>query len=248
MEDSLYAFAFRNQYDIISNEATRNILSIIKKMIYDGVKENSFTFKIDRIQFGGNIDTRDTGHTEYNSFPFNIEARLDNYPDTKENYIIINISLDNQFSNKNLEQINNDIYKKVRHEVEHLLDFETEKFPNDIYREIYEESLNDTIGQGKMTEEQILAHIKLVSNYITNDTEILPYARSILYSAKKQKKEIHQIIQQFFNKAFYNNCREYALIVKDNKEAQDIINKTKEALLEKIRSFYPKLIRTYPML
>jgi hypothetical protein len=217
-------------------------------MISNGTKVDGFTFKIDRMKFGGTIDTRDTGHTEYNSFPFNIEAKLDNYSDTKENYIILNISLDNQFSNKNLEQINNDIYKKVRHEVEHMLDFEVEQFPNEIYKEIYEESLEDTFGQEKLTDEQIFAHIKLVSNYITNDAEILPYARSILYSAKKQKKEIHQIIQQFFNKAFYNNCREYILIIKDNKEAQNIINKTKEALLEKIRSFYPKLIRTIPML
>lgn len=239
---------FRNEYDIISNKTTKKILAKIIDMLFNGLRNCNFIFEIKELKFGINIETKDTGHTEYNSFPFYIEARTDHYPDTRKSYIILNIYLDNQFSNKNFEQINNDIYKKIRHEIEHVLDFKKGKYPNERYKEIYQKSFEERFGEGAITKEQMLNHIKLVSEYITNETELLAYARSVLYITKKQKKDIQQIIEQILNKSFYNDNREYMLLVRDNKEAQKIINATKEAISDKIREFYPKLIRTYPML
>lgn len=235
IEDCLNVISYRNRYDMIANEATRKILKEIKSISNTDINVD---FNVEGIAFVISIKIGDTGHTEFNSYPFIVKTKAD-----YSGIIYFDILLDPLFSRKNYTQINNEIYEGARHEVEHISNFKLNKKPDSGYKYL----LNSLMGIDKDNLNSIssmLNYIRLVSQYITSEGELTAYSRSILYAAKKQKRDIGEVISQVFNRAFFNNNREYMLLVKDNEEAQKMINKTREAIMSKIREFYPEKIRT----
>jgi hypothetical protein len=224
---------------MIANEATREILKEIKS-ISNNNGHIDVDFNVEGIAFVISINTGDTGHTEFNSYPFIVKTKAD-----YSGIIYFDILLDVSFSNKNYTQINNEIYEGARHEVEHISNFKLEKNPDNGYKYL----LNSLMGIDKKNLNSVssmLNYIKLVSQYITSEDELTAYSRSILYAAKKQNRNAGEVISQVFNRAFFNNNRKYMLLVKDNEEAQKMINNTRESIMSKIREFYPEKIRLGP--
>ena len=174
----------------------------------------------------------------FNEYSFNIKADSKANENLEEPAIFLTISLNKDFSPKDYERANYAIYEVLRHEFEHINNFILEKKPDDIYKDMYEKLLGYK-GVAK-NEEELLQNIKLVSECILSETEILSYVKSILYVAKKQKREVRDVIRQIFNRAFYNNKRENIIMAQRIPEVQEIINKTEKGLSNKMKQLYPR--------
>jgi len=232
IKDCLYVIAFRNKYDILPNEATKEIINAIKN------NKGELHIEKDNIPIHIHIEKLDKKTGEFNEYSFKIEAHSQANENLDEPEIILIISLNKDFSPKKYEQINYVIYENLRHEFEHINNFILEKKPDDTYKDIYKKLLGYE-GVAK-NEEELLQNIKLVSEYILSETEILSYVKSILYVAKKQKRDVKDVIRQIFNRAFYNNKRENMLLAQRIPEVQEIINKTEKGLSNKIKQLYPR--------
>jgi len=213
LERCLKVFAFRNKYDMMSND--------IVSVIFDKIKTNPSNqiFSYDNIQV--EINKEFINSTFEN---FHIEAFSEN------NVIHLIISLNNDFSEKDYQRLNFVLYEVIRHELEHVDKFTQGKFPNEEYVKLYNSLIENQNAKERAQK---------VSQYILSDVEVDSYVKSIMYVAKKQNKSVLEVIEQVIKRAFFNNNSKLMERELKDDEIFGIIESTRKILRGKLKEYYP---------
>ena len=217
LKDCIRRFAFRNKYDIQSNDIVNKIFDRIKNNKMDEFEENNIYVKVDY------QDYQKISHLTFENF------YIDAFTD--DSGIHINILLSQNFSNKDYQKLNFNLYEAIRHELEHLDNFIAGKTPDEKYIQLYRDLRN---------KHDIKEHVEMVAQYILSDVEIDSYIKSIMYIAKKQNTPVLEVIEQVIKRAFFGNDSEHMKEAFKDPEIKGIIERTRELLRNKLKEYYPK--------
>jgi len=228
----LYKLTFRNKYDLLANNLSRNIFNLIK------AKNDSFNTVFVSSGFIIELNVVSGVKIKLKNNTFQIDAAFF-YPEStteKIPKIKINIVINVNFSPVDYQKFNYDLYEKVRHEYEHY-DKYTVGFRLD----------NEYINTAwSLKRKQLdIKRIELIKNHILSTTELDAYARSIVYIAKKRKVDYKQVIDEIINKLFYHNNREKEI---ELKKIPDVIwneMQIKEKLEGRINEIFQQFHETF---
>ena len=237
MDECLKKIAYRNKYDKMAGEASKEIFQAI---IYDGkgyieIKKENVIIKVSVEEVEDKIE--ETNH-------FNIKALAIPPESSEETIVKIDIVTDKDFSLDNYERLNFLIYEVVRHELEHANQFTIGKLPDESYKEKYDKTISPLLDD----EEGLRDHINNVATYILSNEELPAYARSIVYIAKKQNKHTDEVIRQIFNRAFFNNRIEIGKKALSDPEMNHIIEDVKTKLKDAINKLHPRIYYSFTYL
>lgn len=215
-KECVYLFAYRNKYDVLSNEAVSWIFDLLKNGKFGSHTRNMFLVEIKKANIKEFPSTFDN---------FKLDAKSAN------GIVYISILISEEFAKSDYQSFNYAIYETVRHELEHVDKFVHDKKPDGNYVDIYRKLL-----LGVDLEE----HVDLVSQYILSDVELDSYLKSIMYVAKKEKISAIDVIERVLNRAFFNN--DPKLLIKGNEDSniKSIVEKTRQCLRGGLAKFYPK--------
>ena len=210
-----------SKYDLLANNATRDIFNIIKREYLNnkGIKE-SFEYKSSDY-----IVDLTLSHDNLTDKKFNIEAYF-NPPDKETQlppYIDIKIILDNSFSEKDFERLNYIIYSFLRHEYDHFYKCDNDIFPDSEYyenlRKLQDMNLSD------------IQRAELIKNNVTHPYEIDAYAQSIIQSCKKRKIRYQYVLREAMDIMFFGFSEEKQKIGHNNTEIMKIYNNIEDRIL-----------------
>ena len=227
IQDCLLKIAYRNEYDLIANDMVQKIFNKIKTNL------ESFVLLEDNLELHLNIN-KEEGVDSYKNFDLTAHTETIPYDVEFVPKMIINLVVNEEFSKNDYQDLNFSLYEVIRHELEHYYKYILEKHPDEEYKRTYRSLLSSR------AKEDLQKHVNLVSKYILSEIEIDSYARSIIYVAKKQNKNAMEVIQQVFNRAFFNNDRELVKLAQENQEIMAVVNNAKNKLAKRIGMFYPK--------
>lgn len=222
---NLYKIAFRNKYDLISNNYCTQIFELVKNNFIGSksiqlkeLEDNCFLILL--------IEKTIIEHLNHGNFGFSA------YTIKKPEYINIeiNIRLNNKFSEKDYQKFYSSLYEIVRHEFEHVNKNLNDIYPDDSYSYKFNEDNLETLSDQ-------------VHKYITNPIEIDSYVRSIIYTAKKRHISYKEILKEVVSRAFFNNNAEIEENCINNKIIQSNISNTIKVIEERIKEIYPNVIR-----
>lgn len=213
LQDCLMSFAFRNKYDVQSNDLVRKIFDRIKNNRTGEFSEDGIWVEISRQKI-----RKPTFENFY------VGAI------TKNGRIYISIFLDKDFSEKDYQRMNFVLYEVIRHELEHFDKFVMGEKPDEEYVQLY----NDLRSKHNIKE-----HVELVAKYILSPTEIDSYVKSIIYVAKKQKKLAIEVIEMVIKRAFFGNDSVTMADALRDMEIKVVVSGVREKLRGKIREYYP---------
>lgn len=234
MDECLKKIAYRNKYDKTAGEVSKEIFQAI---VYDGkgyieIERENLIVKVSIEEDEDRIE--ETNH-------FNLQAIAIPPQGSKEVIVKIDIVTDKDFSLDNYERLNFLIYEVVRHELEHANQFFIGRLPDESYKEKYDKTISPLIDN----EEGLRCHVNNMATYILSNEELPAYARSIVYIAKKQNKDIDEVIRQIFNRAFFNNRIEIGKKVLSDPEMNRIVEDVKTKLKDTITKLYPKIYYSF---
>jgi len=213
LKKCLMLFAFRNKYDIQSNDLVRKIFDRIKSDRMGEFGEDEIWVEISRQKIHNATFEN-----------FSVSAN------TKNGKIYVNIFLDKDFSEKDYQKINFVLYEVIRHELEHFDKYVMGEKPDEEYVQLY----NDLRSKHNIKE-----HVELVAKYILSPTEIDSYVKSIIYAAKKQKKPAIEVIEMVIKRAFFGNDSVTMADALRDMEIKVVVSGVREKLRGKIREYYP---------
>ena len=217
----LYAFAFRNEYDMKANDIVRWIFELVKIKRYGEHVKDNIKVTIKQVEEG-------SGYLlEQERFRVVADTALNRK--TKNAYVFINIYVSSAFSKLDYPKINYALYEAIRHELEHIHKFKDDRFPDDKYNQLYKSLA------GNQTIEE---HTRDMSEYIMSDTEIDSYARGIMYVSKKRKQNVRDVIEEILERAFFGNDSKIKSHILNNPELIATIAKTRAALIERLKKYY----------
>lgn len=236
VKESLYHFAFRNQYDIIASEISKEIFQSVvsnnasfsklypkHKMGIEVVIERANTDYIEKVK---NIHYVNFDIKAHNQGAF-IENQFDSC------LIDVKIILGRKFSDQDYQSLNYRLYEVIRHEIEHKKTFSDLGQPKQNYINLF-----DKLFQPK-GNRPLLSHCQLMSQYILHPQELPSYAKSIYFYAKRSRKSFQNIISDVLNRSFFNDRQDAIKEGMSNPEILSLLNKTKESLTKQINRFFP---------
>lgn len=192
-KDIIRKIAFRNRYDLLANDASRDIFDIIKNNYLNKVDvQKSFEYKnsnyvIDLYLSSGDLFNK----------AFDMDAHF--YPPEEGTqlppYIEMRIVLDNGFSEDNFEKLNYSIYQFIRHEYEHFYNCDKNVYPD---KEYY-----DNLKLLQRPDLTDIERAKLIEKNVLHSHEIDSYAKSIVYLAKKRKIRFQQVLWETLDIMFF---------------------------------------------
>jgi hypothetical protein len=224
--DCLNIIAYRNKYDLASNQLTREIFDRVTStkdgliVTYENVVVNVKVDVVDKVSSFENFDLSATTAIDVTK---SIQPVID-----------IHVALSKDFESKDYSHFYFALYEVIRHEIEHYHKYVIDSHPDKDYIQTYQELMNI-----KSPEKDLLRHIQLVSKYILSDAEIDSYARSIVYVAKKQKVTPSQVMDQIFKRAFFNNNTEWIKIATNDINIWNVVELTQKTLWDRIKTLYP---------
>lgn len=226
IQDCLYKIAYRNKFDILANQFVKKIFSRIKNRL------SSFILNEKEVKILFNVTIKD--FSAFRNFAMGAEFKVQ--PNNTENIptLSINLIVNKEFSKTDYQDLNYCLYEVIRHELEHYNKISIGKYPDKDYIETYKALTTST------PEFDLKKHVEVVAKYILSGTEVDSFAKSIVYVAKKQNKSALEVIQQVFNRAFFNNNRDLLKQAQGNKEIMKVVEDTEKLLMERIKHFYPK--------
>ena len=197
----LHKMSFRNKYDVIANE--------ISKEIFEAVISNRNSFNKDyphhNINVKVSIERIQDEYVEKSEgikyCNFDIKAvndgvfALNKYKNCKIN---IKITIPVNFSEVDYQSFNYNLYEIVRHEIEHKETFCNLGEPDQEYINLF----NKTI---KYKNLPLLQRCELISKYVLHPQELPSYAKSIYYVSKKRNIDFKVIIKETTIRIFFNN-------------------------------------------
>ena len=216
IENCIRVFSYRNKHDLLSNEIVRWIFDLVKNEKQGEYFKDNIWIEIVKTKHKIPKSTFDN---------FNIRA------ETKNEKIYISIFIYDEFSEKDYKNFNYILYEIARHELEHIDRFVLNKRPDEKYVEIYNRLLSSV---------DLEEHAELVSQYILSNTEIDSYVKSIMYVSKKQNVSALDIIEKVLKRAFFNNDSELMKQGMNNSNIRILMEKTRNALKNKIIEYYPR--------
>jgi hypothetical protein len=233
LTDEIYREAFRNTYDLLANDITRQIFEFIKAS-----KDNTHNeIEFDKLNPPCIVDIKikytNDEDVKLNYIDFGITSRY-HYPEVNDGIgeIQINIFLSSNFSQKNFTKIYYVVYEVVRHEMEHYYKSKNKQYPNDDYSTMFDES-------------DPLIFSEQVKNYILNPIEIDSYARSIVYVAKKQKKSFFSVLENVILRIFFKNDENIKEEWCKNPSILKNVDDTRDVLTKRIEEIYPRITEVW---
>lgn len=214
VKSDILCVSYRNQYDVIANN--------IVKIVFQKIKNGELEFNID------NVWIRIVKKEELSSFEnFLVDAYIDDLE-----LIRLDIYRNSQFSEKDYNIFNYDLYESIRHELEHVNNLKLGKKPDSEYF--------DTL-KAIDSKPEFKKRVELVSKYMLSDTEVDAYARSMMYVAKKQNRHVFEVIEQVIKRAFFYNDSELMQIAIHDPEITNVINNVRTIFRNKLQDYYPRL-------
>ena len=234
MKDNIYLLSFRNKYDIVASETSKEIFLEIIRNNFDFYK----SFPKYNIEIFVDIERVDKeyidGGINGDSKKFTIDAQ--NYPDFEDEKlwteISLKIKLSRLFTSKDYESFHYAIYEIIRHELEHRETFLETGMSDSNYQELKHRVFD-------VSRKEMYKNCGIMAQYITNPQELPSNARSLYFTAKKENKDYKVIIEEFLNRVFFNDEPEKIKMGKEDKDIFSIINSVREKLTERIKYFYP---------
>jgi len=220
----LNKLSFRNEFDILSNEISKEIFNLFKSNLNRNT-DTSLKIKDYNIILKTYLDNSN----KLKFGVYNIVASF-NYPSilNKTENISVIIKYNSYFSSKHFQQFYYNVYEVVRHELEHYHKYNKGFWPEDDYNNNFED---------KNIEEKS----NQVRNYILSSTEIDSYIRSIVYLAKKRQVEYNIVMDDILNRILFNNDKNIKDKYRDNKVINKNIQEIKNTLQYNIEKIYPNL-------
>ena len=231
IENIIKCVAFRNKYDLLSNDVAKKIFDVIKNNY--GTRTNakdSFYEKQEEeyvvdylIQFVNRDDIKT-----------NIKARF-YYPDEiTDPYVDINICIGLNFTEQDLERLYWKLYESIRHEYEHFNKYLKGFYPDQEYDKLVEAL--DNLNLSDIEKAQIAA------KYILDPIEIDSYAKSIMYVAKKRKIPYLYVIEDVIDRVIFSNDKDIKNRMLKNKEIGIIMEDVRGGLVGRINKIYPATV------
>ena|GEM_PF-4020947 len=220
--------AFRNQYDLLANEATRDIFKTIKDN-YRNTNDTKKSFEYRNTDYFVDLEL---SHGNLIDKKFNVQANF-NPPDKEAQtplYINIIIVLDNSFSEEDFERLNYIVYQFIRHEYEHFYDCDKNVLPDQEYY--------DNLRAFQNMNLSLLERVKLVEKNVLSPYEITAYARSIFYMAKKRKVRFQKVLLEALDIMFFGFSEKDQEIGRKDREIMDIHNNIYHKIIEKIHQIF----------
>ena len=249
-KDCLNIISYRNKYDTMENQISKDVFQAVinnQENYYKSYLEYGLFVRVNIEKTNSELIEVIKGHyfvkfkvSAHSEGVFKINENGEESNQLNDSTIFIDVILSSSFSQKDYNALNYNLYEYIRHELEHRESLITLNKPSDKYKQTFDKLFNDT------NIKTLKEHCKLMSDYILDPQEILSYAKSIYYVAKKQVGEsgniiqqVNSVMQQIIGRSFYNNITEYAKMAQQDLEIVAIVNKTKEALLNKINELFP---------
>jgi hypothetical protein len=220
--------AFRNRYDLLANEATRDIFETIKNN-YQNTRESKESFEYKNTNYI--IDLK-LSHDNLIDKKFDMRADF-NEPDVKAQtppYIEIRITLDYNFSKDDFERLNYAIYEFIRHEYEHFYSYDHDIFSS---KEYY-----DNLRALQDMSLSLLERAKLVEKNVLDPYEIDAYARSVVYVAKKRKVRFQKVLWEALDIMFFGFSEKDQNLGRQNREIMNIYNNILDKTQERIHQIF----------
>jgi hypothetical protein len=218
--------AFRNRYDLLANEATRDIFETIKNN-YNDKRDIKKSFEYRNTNY---IIDLELSRGDLVDKKFNMQANF-NPPDKETQtppHITIIIVLANTFSEEDFERLNYTIYQFIRHEYEHFYDWNI--LPDQEYY--------DNLRALQDMNLSLLERAKLVEKNVLSPYEITAYSRSVFYVAKKRKVRFQKVLWEALDIMFFGFSKKDQDIGRKDREIMDIYNNIYHKIIERIHQIF----------
>lgn len=235
VEKILRIAAYRNKYDLLSNNVAKRIFEAIKSnyqsrinignsFLYEQNEENKEEYFIDFfVKF---INSKDIKR--------DIKAKF-YYPEGKtEPYIDIKIMIGLNFSEQDMERLYWYLYESIRHEYEHFDKYARGFLPDEEYKRI--------VGALSKMNLSDVEKIKLISKYILHPIEIDSFAKSIMYVAKKRKIPYGHVIRDVLNRVLFNDDEDVKNRMSQNQAINTMIDNIENKLTSRIKEIFPAVV------
>ena len=218
---SIRKIAFRNKIDILSQNIARSVFTEIIKdptpnriiNIYSSVTGNPTTdidlniCSINRISF-------EISYPNETNLESKIKLRGAFYTKSRFPNIVIEIS-PRKFSNKNYEELFQELKYNIRHELEHAVNTRNNEKPNK----------NNTLSYNNKVEE-----------YLLKPTEIEAYTRDSMLRAKNSKIPIEEVVKNMISEKMAELMK--LENITDRNILNSSYNKILKIYLERIKQIY----------
>lgn len=228
MKENIYSLAFRNKYDMMASEASKEVFLAV-------INNNYFYKAFPKYNMDIFLNVKRIEDNSIAPKKFNIEAKNDSEFDKDEliwSEISLNIILSRSFTNMDHESLNYAIYEAIRHELEHHKTFTEIGKPDSKYKNILEKVFN-------VSQKEAYKNCGIIAQYITHPQELSSNARSIYFVAKKEHRDYRIVLEEFLNRVFFNNDPEKIKIGKMDKDISDIIKSVRNKIIERMMYFFP---------
>lgn len=242
IRELLNKLSFRNKYDMMANEISREIFQNVINGEENNGEENEFrkSYPLYNIEVSVDILRYETDYIEQSKNNF-ARFKINSYNEGEFNdlelkgiKIIMKIALAKGFSKEDYRAFHYRLYEISRHELEHRETYYTKGKPDLEYQELYNKLIEET------NTRTLKEHCQIISQYILNPQEFPSYAKSLYYYSKKEKKDFRLVVQDILERSFYRNNPENINEAKNDSGIIQIFNATKEAIINEIKSLYPR--------
>lgn len=238
IENILKIASFRNKYDLFSNNVAQKVFEMMQgKLLSKTNFKDSFCETEEETKEEYVVDFYVKLNDAYTK-KIDIRSRF-YYPDEKiEPYIDIRIYLGPDFSENDFERFHWFLYESIRHEYEHFDKYIKGFWPDNRYEQIIS-SLNEL----NLSD---IEKARLISELMLHPIEIDSYVKSIMYVAKKRKIPYGHVIRDILNRLLFNNDKNIEIRMTRKQEINQIINKTENRLIGRIREIFPAVVLKDP--
>jgi hypothetical protein len=212
------------KYDLLANEATRDIFNIIKKNYQNDkrVEEN--------FEYRNSNYIVDLYLSHDNLINQKFEARAFFYPSEEKcqlpPYIEARVVLDYSFSENDFERLYYVIYTFIRHEYDHFC-----KFDQNIH---VDEEYQNNLRQLQDMNLSFLQRAEMVRKNVLNPMELDAYCVSIIKSAAKRHTTFQKVLREMMDIMFFGFSKEEQESGRENAEVMKIYKDIMDRIREKI--------------
>lgn len=224
----LKKIAFRNQYDLFANDASRDVFEMVKSNYKNKTNtKRTFEYKSTKYIIDLSLSYDNLSPTKFKVFARFFEQDNDiQLPP----YIEVEVVLDNGFSENDFERLYYQIYEFVRHEYEHFCQFDKDIHPSKDYL--------DTVEQLQSYGMPDLERAKTVEKNVLDPQEIDAYARSIMYVAKKRKVRFQVVLWEMADIMFFGFDDKDVKEGHKNQEIMNVHNNVVDKIKKRIEQIY----------
>lgn len=208
--------SFRNKMDIWSQNLCLKILGRFKNDIALNKSEND-----EYIVESDNVEVVVYVSVVNGVYLYNGNFQISGNTSVGDGEVKIYISINDVFSEKDLDSFYKRLIKVIRHEIEHHFDILNKK------EYVYE---NGSILEAAESSVTLDERLEKMSEYLLYKSEIIPYIRSIMIDSKKRKVSFINNLTKFLDDYLYGDFDR-------GRMSQEIVGKV-ESIKKRIEKIY----------